>query len=100
MTKLSDLFSAAENCLNDHHQGAPLLERFNLLDFDRNKTIELGHYDVEILPGLGEEQIKSLITSINANREKRHAGHHAHIDYKESELPEILTFYISMVVVK
>ena len=69
------------------------MERLSLGDFDRNKTIKLGHYDVEVLPGLGDEQIKSLITSINTHREKRHAGHHAHVDYKESGFSRILASF-------
>ena len=53
------------------------LEMFELSPTsNHSETFQLGHYEIEVLPGA--DQILSLL---KRGRSRRHAGHHAHIDY-------------------
>lgn len=54
------------------------LEMFELSPTsNHSETFQLGHYDIEFLPGA--DHLSSLLRH---GRSRRHAGHHAHVDYE------------------
>ena len=53
------------------------LEMFELSPTsNHSETFQLGHYEIEFLPGADH-----LSLLLKHGRRRRHAGHHAHVDY-------------------